>query len=155
MDHVKGNGPLLKAKIELPDGEWHKGEAEWIWIQPRVGGTAVVRNVPFFAKGLSFGDIVRIESKDGSLNVIEVVEHSGHSTYRIFVPGGKDTPELKKLLTDLGEAGCEYEVATKKLIAIDVLPRADIYKAYEILSNAESRGLIDFEEGHCGHPLRD
>jgi hypothetical protein len=49
--------------------------------------------------------------------------------------------------------GCDIEVATDKIIAVDVLPQADVYAVYTALQDAEQSGIIDFEEGHCGHPL--
>jgi hypothetical protein len=49
---------------------------------------------------------------------------------------------------------CDIERATDKLVGVDVLPEADVYKVYEILAESERAGIIDFQEGHCGHPLR-
>jgi hypothetical protein len=49
---------------------------------------------------------------------------------------------------------CDVEIATDKIIAVDVLPEADVYAVYAALGQAEKEGVIDFEEGHCGHALR-
>jgi len=50
--------------------------------------------------------------------------------------------------------GCTYENANSRLLSIDVPPSVDIYKAYSLLELGEKEGVWDFEEAHCGHPLR-
>lgn len=46
-------------------------------------------------------------------------------------------------------------MANNKIVAVDVLPEADLYAVYAALDQAEEQGIIEFEEGHCGHPLRE
>jgi hypothetical protein len=80
-----------------------------------------------------------------------VAARSGHSTYRLVLP--EDTNE-EKFLTDwvrLGELGCTYERATRRYVAIDVPPHADIYAVYQVLEEGERTCQWEFEEGHCGH----
>lgn len=50
--------------------------------------------------------------------------------------------------------GCTYERATKRLLAIEVPPTADIYAVYKLLEAGARAGVWSFQEGHCGHPLR-
>lgn len=154
MDHTRSNEDLLKVKVALSPGDWHGGDSEWIWAERSSANSAIVRNIPFFAKGISFGDLVRLEYPDGIPTVAGVLKAGGHSTYRIIAFNGKDDDRVKQLLRKLNENGCEFEVATSKLIAIDVLPKADIYKVYDFMSRAEAEGYIDFQEGHCGHELK-
>ncbi len=54
----------------------------------------------------------------------------------------------------LQELGCTYERANRRLIAIDVPPRTDVYAVYRVLEEGEKAKYWEFEEGHCGHPLR-
>ncbi len=123
-------------------------------MQERAEGTFVVENVPFFAKNLSFGDIVRADTIDGTLVLTDVVKRGGHSTYRIFTENGCHDARVEQLLEELRKAHCDIEPATDRLVAVDVLPEADIYRVYGLLENAEKSGIIDFQEGHCGHPPR-
>jgi uncharacterized protein DUF4265 len=51
--------------------------------------------------------------------------------------------------------GCTYEQASSHLLLVDVPPHADIYAVYVLLEEGENAGVWDFEEGHCGHPLRE
>ena len=65
----------------------------------------------------------------------------------------EDTNE-EKFLKDwvrLGELGCTYERATRRYVAIDVPPHADIYAVYQVLEEGERACQWEFEEGHCGH----
>lgn len=48
--------------------------------------------------------------------------------------------------------GCSYEEGP--VLAVDVPRCADIHAVYELLEAGASRNVWDFEEGHCGHPLR-
>ena len=103
--------------------------------------------------GLSYDDRVRVDDVGGILTVLGAVSRGGHSTYRIFAKRGHQNARVQALLKKLNKLYCEVEVATEKLIALDVLPEADIYKVYAVLGESEHAGIIDFQEGHCGHPL--
>ena len=53
----------------------------------------------------------------------------------------------------LEDLGCTFEEGT--VLAVDVPPSANIYDVYRLLDAGASAGAWDFEEGHCGHPLRE
>ena len=61
--------------------------------------------------------------------------------------------QIKALLKKLNDLQCDIEGAAKKRVAVDVLPHADIHKGCAVLQKAEQTWIIDFEEGHCGHPV--
>jgi len=144
---------MVKIRIPLPPDSTFGGEAEWIWADDLGNGLYRVRNVPFFAKGFSFDDVIRAETQDSVLAFRGVARHSGHSTYRIFASGGRHQPEVVALLERLQKLHCTYEAATEKLVGIDVRPDADIHEIYRILEQAEENDIAAFDEGHCGHPL--
>lgn len=144
---------MKKIRVALPEDAWHKVEAEWLWAEPIEDDIYALRNTPFYALGFSYDDRVKVTDEDGTLTMLGVVSRGGHSTYRIFAKKGQDNPRVQALLRKLNELHCGIEGATKKLIAIDVLPQADIRAVYRTLEEAEHAGTIDFEEGHCGHPL--
>jgi hypothetical protein len=147
------NSNLEKIRIGLPHGAWHGVEAEWAWGERIEDSIYALRNIPFYAMGLSYDDRVKV-SDDGSLNVLGVVARGGHSTYRIFAKKGHTNSRVQTLFKKLNELHCDIEIATKGLIAVDVLPEADIHEVYRALEKSEQEGVIDFQEGHCGHPLR-
>jgi len=145
---------MVKIKVPLPKDTLAGAEAEWVWAEPQGEGTFALKNVPFYAKGISCEDMVRADPEEGSLVFKGVARRSGHSTYRIYASAGRTTPTVAALLGTLRNMHCDIEPATDKLVGVDVLPEADIYKVYESLAESERAGVIDFQEGHCGHPLR-
>jgi hypothetical protein len=145
---------MVKVTIPLPEDSLAGAATESLWAEPQGDGTYRVKNVPFYAKGISFDDLVKAEPKDDVLMFKGVVQHSGHSTYRIFANDGRTAPEVVALVETLKKMHCDIEPATDKLVGVDVLPEADIYKVYATLEEAERTGKIDFQEGHCGHVLR-
>ena len=145
---------MVKIEVPLPEDNLAGAQAEWVWAEPQNDGTYAIKNVPFYAKGFSCEDIVNAEPKEGALVFKSVARHSGHSTYRIHANAGRTTPDVLALLGTLQKMHCHIEPATDKLVGVDVLPEADVYKVYETLAEAERAGIIDFQEGHCGHALR-
>jgi hypothetical protein len=146
---------MVKVTIPLPEDNLAGAASESVWAEPKGDGTYRVKNVPFYAKGISFDDLVKAEPKDDRLMFKGVVRHSGHSTYRIFANEGRTAPEVEALFEMLKKMHCDIEPATDKLVGVDVLPEADIYKVYATLEEAERAGKIDFQEGHCGHVRRE
>lgn len=145
---------LEKLCVVLPPDAWHGFENEWIWGERLGPDTFALRNVPFYAKGLSYDDHVRVEDRDGALVIAEVTRRGGHSTYRLIAKNGRHAPEIRQVLDQLLQLGCELEPATDRLVAVDVAPAADVYAVYGVLTKGEAAGALDFDEGHCGHPLR-
>jgi len=146
-------GAMRKIRIALPEDAWHKVEAEWLWAERIEDSIYALRNTPFYALGLSYDDRVKVDDADGNPTMRGVVSRGGHSTYRIFAKKGHENPRVQALLKKLNDLHCGIEGATQKLIAVDVLPEADIHMVYRALEEAQHAGIIDFEEGHCGHPL--
>jgi hypothetical protein len=145
---------MVKVTIPLPEDNLAGAASESVWAEPQGDGTYRVKNVPFYAKGISFDDLVKAEPKDDVLMFKGVVRRSGHSTYRIFANDGRTAPDVVALVETLKKMHCDIEPATDKLVGVDVLPEADIHKVYATLEEAERAGKIDFQEGHCGHVLR-
>jgi hypothetical protein len=145
---------MVKIKIPLSEDNLAGAEAEWVWAEPQIDGTYAIKNIPFYAQGISCEDIVKAEPEDGTLVLKGIARRSGHSTYRIYAEAGRTTPGLLALLETLRKMHCDIEAATDKLVGVDVLPEADVYKVYETLADSERAGIIDFQEGHCGHPRR-
>jgi hypothetical protein len=145
---------MVKIKIPLPKNGPSGGEAEWLWAERAGEDTFVVRNVPTFVYGLSYGDTVRAKPEDGVFVFDRVVQRGGHSTYRAYAKSDRRSPEMVAVLQTLEKVHCDIEPATNRIVGLDVLPEADIYQVYRILEDAERSGVLEFEEGHCGHPLR-
>ena len=142
---------MVKVVFKLKEA-WHGHATESLWAEGLGNGEYSLQNSPFFAHGASYLDVVKAKESNGQLIVRKVVRPSGHSTYRVFVLEERDFSQWSQRLQ---EAGCTYERATEHLYAIDVPPEADVYRTYDILEMGVKEGVWDFEEGHCGHPLRE
>ncbi len=147
---------LTKVFFKLNADSWHGYSTESVWAEPISSNRYRLRNTPFFAKGVSFEDIVFIQEQDGDLVFESTSIAAGHSTYRILL--GKSVPDrdFSKYWHPLEEAGCSYESAVREkmlLLAVDVPPNADINAVYKLLEKGEKDGIWGFEEGHCGHAV--
>lgn len=152
--HDRSREQYVKVVVNLPASDWHSHALETLWAEPLGGDRYRVQNVPFYAYGLSFDDVVNARQIGGQLFVQDVVERGGHSTYRVFLSQGvkRDEVRFRESWRPLEEIGATYEQANDRLLAIDVPGSTDIYRAYELLQGGEGAGVWDFEEAHCGHP---
>lgn len=146
-----GDEGLIKIVFDLEPDVWHGSATETMWAEP-VGRTQFrLKNSPFFVFDISAEDIVSAAALGDLWRYKAVTHRGGHSTYRIFAfkdAGGRFDDHWKSL----SELGCSYEEGP--VLAVDVPPRADIYKVYSLLEAGEQANVWEFEEGHCGHPLK-
>jgi hypothetical protein len=112
-----------------------------------------LRNVPFYAFGVSVEDVVFAKPSEGIFEFESVSIRGGHSTYRIIAKETARPDALRQKWQQLERLGCTYEQGAGRLMAVDVPPRAEIYEVYSVLEEGEREGIWDFEEGHCGHPV--
>lgn len=146
----------VKVTFELEPSDWHDHATESVWAVPLGGNKYQVQNVPFHAYGVSYDDVVTAKPNDqGQLIVQGVDQRGGHSTYRVILNPGTTDEEFETAWKKIESLGSTYERATDRLIAIDVPPETDIYKAYAGLESGERSNVWDFEEAHCGHPLKE
>jgi hypothetical protein len=147
-------GDLVKVTFALEKADWHDHARETLWAEPIDGDGFRLRNVPFYAYGVSYGDTVLAPPADEGRVVQGVSERGGHSTYRIFVSNTETLKRFREYWAPLEALGCTLERATERLVAVDVPPEADIYRTYDALANGEAAGVWDFEEAHVGHTLK-
>ena len=126
-------------------------EREGVWARPLGGDQYELDNVPWFVRGVAFGDRVRAEQdSDGVLAVTEVVEWSGRYTIRV-APLGEGSPEelIREVIAAFTNLGVECENARPgwSLVALDVPWDADIPMIKSILREGEKQGRWGFEEG--------
>lgn len=145
---------LAKVTFELEASDWHDHATETMWAARLADNVYSLRNVPLYISGVSYGDAVVTQRKRGENLFRRVYERGGHSTYRIFLVGEHSAEQFEQAWEPLQKMGCSYERATDYLVAVDVPPATDIYEAYHVLERGENSGVWDFEEAHCGHPLK-
>lgn len=147
--------PHDKVFIELPAGAWHGSASESLWAYDGGHGIYTLDNVPFYARGVSCGDSVKaVRRADGLLWMERVTIRGGHSTYRLILRNESTFEGARDRLREILESGATVERAQGSLFALDLPPQVDIYEAYALFERGEAAGWWDFEEGHCGHPLR-
>jgi hypothetical protein len=113
-------------------------------------------NSPFFARGISYCDVVKASAFDNDfiLDFKEVVQRGGHSTYMLLFEATE--PRFSSYWNMLEKCGCSYEstriklsMGQRVLYSVDVPPSADIYEISEILERGESDGVWIFQEGYA------
>ena len=119
-------------------------------------GPGMVRldNIPLLVFGVSMSDVVNVKVADDAVWSAGVAERGGHSTYRVMLEDADDATTQERF-RDIVVLGCGYEQSTPRFIAIDVPPRVDVYEVYALLEAGLEAGIWTFEEGHCGHPLKE
>src|SRR4051794_37589642 len=104
-----GISQVIKVNCPLPATDRAAGVvAENLWAEVLGSDRFRIDNVPFYAYGVSLGDVVRADEIDGRLVFRDVVARSGHSTYRVLVKdrAGADSAGFQSLWRGLGDLGC-------------------------------------------------
>lgn len=131
--------PLKRDEEGYPPADW-----EHLWARPIGDSLFEIDNTPFFARGVSFRDVVLAE-RQGGLNVFrEVVRRSGHRTLRAILFDQTLTSALRE---QLRMVGCETELShIPGLIAIDAPPSVALSRVRGLLDEGENAGHWEYEE---------
>lgn len=130
-----------------PPADW-----EWLWASRVSDSTFKIDNIPFFAKLISYGDVVEAEQTSTGLIFNTLVQPSGHSTVRVIVHrSGRSDEELQAVVEEVKLAmramGCSVEKShILGLIAVDIPPKVNYEAIAAFLSQKESDGLLGYEE---------
>ena len=146
-------GNLEKIAIPVPPEAGWETSAEWVWAEPIAPNVFSIKNIPIYAYGFAMHDHVWTEEKAGASEVVRVVRRNGHSNYRIMTEQPIQDGPAGDVLNALMKVGCDWEQGNAIHASIDVPPTSDIHKVFELLRNAETDGILKFEEGFCAHPL--
>jgi len=136
---------LTKVYIDLPH-HWATG-GESMWALPLGGDLYEIRNTPFYAYGINWGDIVRADTSDPTLKpeVREVVAPSGNKTLRVFLNKGLAQEEQNVILSSLQPLDTSWERADDHYVAIDVHPESDYQAVCDKLMELEQEGKLEYE----------
>lgn len=146
----------LKVVFNLEPDAWHGYGTESLWVELVGENRYRLKNSPFYAKGVSFEDEVFANPNiDGQLVFSSIALRAGHSTYRIFLKQPIEGTAFRDRWAPLQKLGCSFEGHGKSFLAIDVPMFVDIHQVYDLLQLGEDTGVWEFEEGHCGHPVKE
>lgn len=136
---------LEKIHIDLPN-HWATG-GESMWATPLGNDLYRVENVPFFAYGLNFFDVVHATpyNEDQIPEIRKVVTPSGRRTYRVMFNKDVSREKQVELLESLEQYDASYERADKVSVAIDIKPIGDHIAVYDQLDAFETQELLSFE----------
>jgi len=119
---------LVKIFFELQQDEegYPPVTCESVWATPVAQGLYRLGNIPFFARGVAYEDVVSaVRMDDGTLGFVEVVRPSGHSTLRVIAYEESDAPVLRHKLEEIG---CDTEQShIPNLFAVDVPSSVSLY----------------------------
>lgn len=122
-----------------PPDDW-----ESLWAYEVEPGLYSIDNVPFFARGVSWGDVVSVERVADELHFKEVVRPSRHSVIRVIV---YDSSKAAEMHDKLKAMKCETEQShLPSLLTVDCPPTADLGKIRAFLEEGEADGRWTYEE---------
>lgn len=136
---------FTKVRVDLPN-HWGAG-GESMWAR-RIGDDLYeLRNVPFFAYGLNFLDVVRatVDAPDLKPEIRAVVRKSGHRTLRVMFSDSLPEGRAVELLDSLSPLKVSWEGANSRHFALDLEPDADEGAVRGRLDAWEAGGLLHYE----------
>jgi len=136
---------LTKVHISLPNHWAIDGES--LWALPLGNDLYEIRNTPFHAYGINWGDIVRApaDNMDQIPEVQEVVRPSGHETFRIFFNSRLDENNQDSILTSLQSLDLSWERCDDRFVALNLQPAAQYDAVYDKLSELQREEVLGFE----------
>lgn len=140
-----GEEALTKVHINLPNHWATDGES--MWALPLGNDLYELRNTPFHAYDLNWGDVVRATEDNPNLKpeIREVVSPSGRKTLRVMFSDEIDEESQNSILDSLTVLNLSYERADGRLVAIDVHPTADYQAVCDKLWKLEQAETLYYE----------
>ncbi|MFP2906906.1 DUF4265 domain-containing protein [Pyxidicoccus sp. 3LFB2] len=139
-----GDRVKVVVKLEKDEDGFPPADYEGLWARPLGGGEFQIDNVPFFAKGIAYGDVVSALAVNQELQFRQVVRPSGHATLRLIIYDEEDVASVKALLE---QQGCSIERShIPGLISVDVPPAVSLSALKPLLDEGEARERWGYEE---------
>lgn len=137
-NHVK-----IIFQLERDSDGYPPEDREGIWASPRPNGMFHLDNIPFYAMGVSDGDLVSVEERGGEIFFKELIEPSDNCTVRVIIYEIEREAEIRSKLHDLG---CSIEgVGIKGLIACS-FDKARYSAISQYLEDAHIQEVLDYQE---------
>ena len=141
---------LEKVAVEFVD-ETGEPTVETVWAASVGDDLYEIRNSPWFAYRLNWGDVVRTQPADGPARVAEVVRRSGHRTLRVyFNRASMNRGRQDLVMVELNRQNAYVERASEGLVAVDVEPEADYDAVIRYLGRLQDNERLIFEEAWRG-----
>lgn len=136
---------LEKVHIDLPNHWVVAGES--MWARPLGNDLYQIENVPFYAYGINFHDIVRAtaDSDDQILEIRELIEPSGHRTFRVFFQKHIGREKQEEILKALKGLRISYERLNVRCCSLDMQPEGNYQVVFSELDGLEQEEVLGFE----------
>ena len=131
---------LTKVHVSFGDGG-----GESMWAREIEGDLFAIKNLPFFAFGLNFDDVIRAPMEGELREVRAVIRPSGNRTLRVVFHAYVTADAQVSHLDALKELGGSFERATNRMVAIDVPPGAAYEAMIALLTKLEMDDQLVFE----------
>ncbi|MFL5261777.1 MAG: DUF4265 domain-containing protein [Anaeromyxobacteraceae bacterium] len=148
MTKEEAPGGYVRLLVALDHDAGGDGpEDEWLWAEPLGSSRFRVESTPFFAYGLSHGDVVRADERSDLAHLEEVERKSGHRTLRVALDADWDLDrgEVQRFLDALLTLGCTYEAMPPKIVALDVPPEVEVAEVISRLQTQVHDGVLVWE----------
>jgi hypothetical protein len=134
----------IHFRLTQDEDGYPPASGETLWATALGDGAYRVDNIPFFATGVSLGDVVEAEMIEGLPTFARVRHRGGHATLRVAVVEVSTVPELRSSVEALG---CTSELShLPRLVSIDVPPSASLETLRKYLAAGSGQGRWDYEE---------
>ncbi|MEW7292836.1 DUF4265 domain-containing protein [Aquimarina sp. 2304DJ70-9] len=136
---------LEKIHIDLPN-HWAIG-GESFWATPLGNDLFRLENVPFYAYGLNFHDVVRAtpDSNEHKPEIREVFESSGHRTFRVYFEKTINREKQEEILDAMKDLTISYERANEIYFSLDIQPEGNYQAVFDKLDEFERNNILEFE----------
>jgi hypothetical protein len=135
----------VKLRVDLPYHLEVGGES--MWADDLGNNRYQIKNIPFYAYGLNFEDIVFAEAESEELKpeIKKLLEESGHQTIRVIFTGDTSKEENIKTIEAIRNEHVGYEGNNHSQFALNVTPEGDYNQLYDALEELEEKKVLSFE----------
>lgn len=117
---------------------------EALWIEPINNDKYQVKNIPFFAPNIAYGDVISVEDDEGNLYFEELIKASEHSTIQIVIFNEK---KIDDILKEIEKLGCSWEgMGNQTILAVDVPSSINYGIVKEYLNENLAEHIFDYKE---------
>ena len=136
---------LEKIHVDLTNHWAIVGES--FWATPLGNDIFRLENVPFYAYGLNFHDVVRAtsDSTEYKPEIREVIEPSGHRTFRVYFEKTINREKQEEILDSMKNLGVTYERANEIYFSLDLEAEGDYQAVFDKLDEFERNNVLEFE----------
>ena len=142
--HTKVHVRLVKDQDGYPSDDW-----ESLWAREVEPGVYLIDNVPFFARGISCGDLVSATDEGEGLVFGHVITPSRNSVIRVIVFEKEATAGLRE---ELRKMGCESELCDiPGFFSLEIPGTVNAGPVRKFLDAKETSGVLEYEEASIRH----